>query len=61
MQNSQAGEEPTLVRMPLEKGRWMLVVLGLIINLCLFGSCLGPVTVFRSLLLTLDVMFRCDV
>jgi len=35
MQNSQAGEVPTLARMPLEKGRWVLVGVGLIINLCL--------------------------
>jgi OFA family oxalate/formate antiporter-like MFS transporter len=35
MQKSQAGEVSTLVRMPLEKGRWVLVVAGLIINLCL--------------------------
>jgi len=35
MQNSQTGEVPSLVRMPLEKGRWVLVVVGLIINLCL--------------------------
>jgi OFA family oxalate/formate antiporter-like MFS transporter len=35
MENSQAGDAPTLVGMPLEKGRWLLVVVGLVINLCL--------------------------
>jgi OFA family oxalate/formate antiporter-like MFS transporter len=35
MQNSQAGEVSTLLGMPLEKGRWVLVGVGLIINLCL--------------------------
>jgi OFA family oxalate/formate antiporter-like MFS transporter len=35
MQDSQAGDEPTLAGMPLEKGRWVLVGVGLIINLCL--------------------------
>ena len=32
---THAGEVPTLLGMPLEKGRWVLVVAGLIINLCL--------------------------
>ncbi len=35
MKNSQAGEVPALLGMPFEKGRWGLVVLGLVINLCL--------------------------
>jgi OFA family oxalate/formate antiporter-like MFS transporter len=35
MQDSQAGEVPSLARMPPEKGRWVLVGVGLIINLCL--------------------------
>jgi MFS transporter, OFA family, oxalate/formate antiporter len=35
MQNTPTGEVPTLLGMPLEKGRWMLVIVGLIINLCL--------------------------
>ena len=54
MQNSQAGEEPTLVRMPLEKGRWVLVVLGLVINLCLgavysWSVFVNPLTDYFSL------------
>jgi OFA family oxalate/formate antiporter-like MFS transporter len=35
MQRSQAGEVSTLLGMPLEKGRWGLVGVGLVINLCL--------------------------
>ncbi len=35
MQHTPAIEVPTLLGMPLEKGRWVLVVAGLIINLCL--------------------------
>jgi OFA family oxalate/formate antiporter-like MFS transporter len=35
MQHTPAVEVPTLLGMPLEKGRWVLVVAGLIINLCL--------------------------
>ncbi len=35
MQNSPAGEVTSLFRMSPEKGRWVLIVLGLIINLCL--------------------------
>jgi len=35
MQDSPVGEVTSLFGMPLEKGRWVLVALGLIINLCL--------------------------
>ncbi|MDT8357508.1 MAG: MFS transporter, partial [Methanomicrobiaceae archaeon] len=35
MQNSHAGEAPWLLGMAPERGRWVLVVAGLIINLCL--------------------------
>ncbi len=35
MQNSHAGEVPSLLGIPPEKGRWVLVAVGLIINLCL--------------------------
>jgi OFA family oxalate/formate antiporter-like MFS transporter len=35
MQDSPVREEPSLFGMPPEKGRWVLVALGLIINLCL--------------------------
>ncbi len=35
MHDNQAGEFPSLLGMPLEKGRWLLVGAGLIINLCL--------------------------
>ena len=35
MQNNPAGEVTSLFGMPLEKGRWVLIALGLIINLCL--------------------------
>ena len=35
MQNSHAGEVPSFPGMPPEKGRWALVVVGLVINLCL--------------------------
>jgi MFS family permease len=35
MPNSQAGGVSVVNRMPLEKGRWVLVVAGLVINLCL--------------------------
>jgi OFA family oxalate/formate antiporter-like MFS transporter len=54
MQNSQAGEVPSLVRMPLEKGRWVLVVVGLIINLCLgavyaWSVFVNPLTDYFSL------------
>jgi OFA family oxalate/formate antiporter-like MFS transporter len=35
MQDSPVKEVPSLFGMPLEKGRWMFVALGLIINLCL--------------------------
>ena len=35
MQNNHSGEVPSLLGMPLEKGRWVLVVAGLVINLCL--------------------------
>ncbi|HUU74788.1 MAG TPA: OFA family MFS transporter [Methanoregulaceae archaeon] len=35
MQSGKSGEVPLLLGMPLEKGRWVLVVVGLIINLCL--------------------------
>jgi OFA family oxalate/formate antiporter-like MFS transporter len=54
MQNSQAGELPTLVKMPLEKGRWVLVVVGLIINLCLgavysWSVFVNPLTDYFSL------------
>ena len=35
MQNTPAGEIPSLLGMPLEKGRWVLIVCGLVINLCL--------------------------
>ena len=35
MLNSLAGEIPSLSGMPLEKGRWMLIASGLVINLCL--------------------------
>jgi len=35
MQHNPAGEPPALLGMPLEKGRWGLVLVGLIINLCL--------------------------
>jgi len=35
MLNSPAGEIPSLLGMPLEKGRWVLIASGLIINLCL--------------------------
>jgi MFS family permease len=35
MQNSEAGEVPLLSGMPPEKGRWVLVAVGLVINLCL--------------------------
>jgi len=35
MQDNSVGEGASLFGMPLEKGRWVLVALGLIINLCL--------------------------
>jgi MFS transporter, OFA family, oxalate/formate antiporter len=35
MQNTHLGGLPSLLGMPLEKGRWVLVAAGLIINLCL--------------------------
>ena len=35
MLNSPAGEIPSLLGMTLEKGRWVLIASGLIINLCL--------------------------
>ena len=35
MQSSPAAEAPALFGMHPEKGRWVLVVLGLVINLCL--------------------------
>jgi MFS family permease len=35
MQDNSVGEVTSLFGMPLEKGRWVLVALGLIINLCL--------------------------
>jgi MFS family permease len=35
MQGKPVGEDASLFGMPLEKGRWALVALGLIINLCL--------------------------
>ena len=35
MQNTHPGGLPSLLGMPLEKGRWVLVAAGLIINLCL--------------------------
>ncbi len=35
MHHNQAGEVSSLLGMPLEKGRWALVIVGLIINLCL--------------------------
>ena len=35
MENSSVGVGSSLFGMPPEKGRWVLVVLGLIINLCL--------------------------
>ncbi len=35
MHDNQAGELPSLFGMPMEKGRWVLVGAGLIINLCL--------------------------
>jgi len=54
MQDSQAGEVPTLVRMPLEKGRWVLIVVGLFINLCLgtvysWSVFVNPLTDYFSL------------
>lgn len=35
MHDSPAGKEPLLLGLPLEKGRWGLIVCGLVINLCL--------------------------
>lgn len=35
MKNSRAGEIPNILGMPPEKGRWVLVAIGLVINLCL--------------------------
>jgi OFA family oxalate/formate antiporter-like MFS transporter len=35
MQNSQAADKLSLAGMPLERGRWVLVAVGLVINLCL--------------------------
>jgi len=35
MQDNSGGEGTSLFGMPMEKGRWVLVALGLIINLCL--------------------------
>jgi MFS transporter, OFA family, oxalate/formate antiporter len=54
MQNSQAGEVPSLLGMPLEKGRWGLIVVGLIINLCLgavysWSVFVNPLTEYFSL------------
>ncbi|MFA5296384.1 MAG: OFA family MFS transporter [Methanoregulaceae archaeon] len=54
MQTIQAGEGHSLPGMPLEKGRWMLVVAGLIINLCLgavyaWSVFVNPLTDYFSL------------
>ena len=54
MQNSPVGEVPQIGGMPPGKGRWMLVVAGLIINLCLgavyaWSVFVNPLTDYFSL------------
>jgi OFA family oxalate/formate antiporter-like MFS transporter len=56
MQDRRDGEGSTLVGMPLEKGRWVLVAAGLVINLCLgtvysWSVFVNPITEYFSVTL----------
>lgn len=53
MQDNPAGKIPSLFGMPPEKGRWVLVAVGLVINLCLgavysWSVFVGPLTEYFS-------------